>query len=102
MFCKELDARQNLVIPHEDPRLGARRPSLARSRPQQRLCDDHLPAVERRSGTSVQAIPNSDRLADPMAEGRVIGAGQDTVNRQAIRRRTHAASIPDRPSPPPA
>jgi hypothetical protein len=45
----------------------------------------------------VQSVPKGDRLADPVAEGRVIGAGQDTVGGQAIRRRTHVASISDRP-----
>jgi hypothetical protein len=44
----------------------------------------------------MQAVPERNRLADPMAERRVIGTCEDSVNGQAIWGSTHAGSIPDR------
>ena len=72
---------------------------IASSWPQQGLRDDHPLAVERHSGASVQAVPECDRLANPAAELSVIRAGQDSVDRQAIRGSTHAASISDQYQP---
>ena len=64
--------------------------------PEQRLRDDHALAVERHSRTFVQPVPERNRLADPMAERRVVRASEDSVNGQAIRGNTHVASIPGR------
>jgi hypothetical protein len=47
----------------------------------------------------MQAVPECDRLADPVAERCVIRASQDSVNGQPIRGSTHAVSIPDQLRP---
>ena len=44
----------------------------------------------------MQAVTERNRFADPAAKGRVIRAGQHSVDGQAIRGRTHAARIAER------
>jgi hypothetical protein len=47
----------------------------------------------------MQAVAQRDRLADPAAEGRVIGTGQHPLHGQPIRGRIHMARISDQVTP---
>jgi hypothetical protein len=52
--------------------------------PDECLTNDYARTVERRDGRSVEAIAECDRVADPVAEGVVIGPGQQPVARQIV------------------
>lgn len=54
-------------------------------RPEEGLGDDHAVAVEGDGGAFVELVAQGEGLADATAEGLVVGAGQDSVDRQVVR-----------------
>ena len=55
-------------------------------RPEQRLGDDDAVAVERHGGAAVELVAQFKSLAHAPAEGIIIRSGQDSIERQALRR----------------
>ena len=55
-------------------------------RPKQRLGDDDAVAVERHTGAAVELIAQFKSLAHAPTEGIIIRPGQDSIERQALRR----------------
>src|SRR5262245_26540493 len=53
-------------------------------RPDQRLRDDDFLSVERRGGRSMQPVAERERLAHAAAEGGVVRAGEQAVDRQSV------------------
>ncbi|KEG41506.1 hypothetical protein DJ64_03485 [Streptomyces griseorubens] len=74
---------------------------LALHVPHDRLRDDHALPVEGHGRPLVQPVPRLERLADPPAEGGVVGAGQYAVDGQSVGWIRHAAQrVTGRRGPP--
>jgi hypothetical protein len=70
-------------------------------RPQDRLRDYDALAVDRHRRATVELVAEFERLAHAPAERVVVGAGQESVGRQAIRWCGHQGIVSQGPTPSP-